>query len=83
MLLLLFFFLHNTLFFPPLKKKALSLSSSGAPSEKRMALAKAKLLSLELTYSWQAKPFFKEIWILLYLEELKDFQRSILGPSYL
>ena len=48
-----------------------------------MALARAKLLSLELTYSWQAKPFFKEIWILLYLEELKDFQRSTLGPSYL
>lgn len=77
------FFLHNTLFFFFFLKKALSLTSSGAPSEKRMALARAKLLSLELTYSWQAKPFFKEIWILLYLEELKDFQRSTLGPSYL
>ena len=77
------FFLHNTLFFFFFLKKALYLTSSGAPSEKRMALARAKLLSLELTYSWQAKPFFKEIWILLYLEELKDFQRSTLGPSYL
>ena len=83
--IIIFIFLHNTLFFFffKKKKKALSLSSSGAPSEKRMALARAKLLSLELTYSSQAKPFFKEIWILLYLEELKDFQRSTLGPSYL
>lgn len=68
------------------EKKALSLPSSEEFSEKRTALARAKLLSLELTYSWQTKPFFffiKEIQVLLALEELKDFLRSPLGPRYL
>ena len=46
-----------------------------------MAPAKAKLLSLELTYSWQAKPFFKEIWILLYLEELKRLPKKYFRPQ--
>lgn len=82
-------FLHNKMFFLKKKKKkekkALSLPSSEEFSEKRTALARAKLFSLELTYSWQTKPFFfiKEIQVFLALEELKDFLRSPLGPRYL
>lgn len=59
------------------KKKALSLPSSEEFSEKRRALARVKLLSLELRYSWQATPSYTELHILFSLEELKDYLRVL------
>lgn len=63
------------------KKQARSLTSSEAISEESTALARTKLLSLELTSSWPAKPFSKETWVLLSLEELISISCFQNSPS--